>query len=136
MKGKNILHNVPLVYNAVLQELPGWDPRTQTETDAQGKQVPLTLPRFLMRVTSKYFNRLTREPEPTEMPVSQLGKGEDSEGNPTPLLDPSERAEASLIEGPDAAEEEHKHRLAGLSMARISTGPGRRSFSSRRPIPP
>ena len=70
MKGQNIRNAVPLVYNAVLEELPGWDPRTQTETNSEGKWVPLSLPRFLMRVTSKYFGRLVREAEPTEMPIA------------------------------------------------------------------
>ncbi len=134
-KGRNILNAVPLVYNAVLQELPGWDPRTQTETDAQGRQVPLTLPRFLMRVASKYFARLTREPEPTEIPDTDVGKGTDSEGERRASLDPSERGEASMLGESKAAEEEQRFKLASLWMSPHLDKAGMEVFQQQKADP-
>ena len=77
-EGPSILNAVPLVYQAVLDELPSWKPSD------------VSLPQFVQRVTSKYFNRLTREPEPTERPFG--GDDDNGEGGRPVHQDPTERA--------------------------------------------
>jgi len=123
VKPQNIHNAVPLVYQAVLNELPDWKPSE------------VSLPQFVMRITSKYFNRLTREPIPTEIPDTDTRKATDSKGNPTRSLDPSERGEASMLGESNVAEEDYKHKLAGLWMGPHLDKAGMEVFQQQKSDP-